>query len=115
MLHQCRHVFNMLCECRGADAENSQSVEEVRTKASLLRSTGQRLMCRGYDSHVHTNGFVLTHSLYFAAFQKAKQFGLQSQRHLPDLIEKKRSAIRRFDSSHAALHRAGKCAAGMAK
>ncbi len=46
---------------------------------------------------------------------KAQQLRLQGQRHLADLVQKQRSPVGGLDPAHAALHRAGKCAARVAE
>ncbi len=45
-------------------------------------------------AHVHANGLVSSHSLDFAFLQHAQQFRLHGHRHVANLVQKQRAAIR---------------------
>ena len=95
--------------------KTDEAVEEICAEAALLRAAGERLMRRRDHPHVDPHRLVLADPLQFAAFQKTQQLGLKRQRHLTDLVQKQRAAIRRLNPSRPPLHRAGEGASRMPK
>ena len=47
--------------------------------------------------------------------QDAQELHLEVQRHLADLVEEQRAAVRRLEAAHAVAHRAGERAAHVAE
>jgi len=76
---------------------------------------GEILVGRGHDAHIDRPTAVFAHPPDLPFLKGAKQLHLHGERNLPDLIEKERAAVGRFEKAHAVRRRAGKGSPGVAE
>src|SRR5258708_15475780 len=97
------------------DVEDVEAVVEIAAQSPASHRLIRNLVGGGEDAHID-RGFHLTpKAAQFVVFQHAQQLGLRSDRHLPDLVEKKRSAFRQLKASSTSFHGAGERALFMAE
>ncbi len=100
---------------RLVNAQHAQPVIEIRAEAPGL-DRAVEIDVRGRDDpHVHRDRFLPAEPLDLALLQEAQQACLAFDRHIADLVEKQRAAVRRFDPARAPLVRAGERAAFIAE
>jgi len=99
----------------GSNAQHAQAVIEIRAEAPGLDRAVEIHVRRRDDPHVDRDRFLSAEPLDLPSLQEAQQARLALDRHVADLVEKQRTAVRRFDPAHAPLVRAGERAALIAE
>ena len=57
---------------------------------------------RHHNAHIHRDRLAAADALHLALLQHAQQLGLHRQRHIADLIEKQRAAMRLLELARSA-------------
>jgi hypothetical protein len=86
-------VVDAIAQRRHGHHHDSESVVQVSSKSPGFDLFLEISVRRRNDSDVHTSVFVFADAPNGASFEHAKQFGLQIERQLTDLVEKNGSAI----------------------
>src|SRR5439155_22799747 len=92
-----------------------EPVVEVLAKTPGGHFGFQTAIGSGNDTHVDPSGALLADALVLSLLQNAEQFALQVERDFAHFVEKKRAAIRGFETARAVFHGAGERAFGMAE
>ena len=69
----------------------------------------------GFIAAFGADRLVAAETLEPPLFEDAQHFGLRDDRHVGDLVKKKRAAVSQFKTPDAIGFRIGKCAADMAE
>src|ERR1039458_3185260 len=101
--------------CRLRSCKTRISLTCVPGVMSPIYGGLQIAMRGGDDAHVHGNGFLAAEAMQASFLQDAHQFDLRSRRHVADLVQKNRAAIRLFKPADAPRFRAGERAAFVAE
>ncbi len=80
---------------------------QILAKHPALYAILQVLVGRGDDAHVHSDRRLAADAIELALGQYPQQTGLQRRRHIPDLIQEQRAAIRLLEATAAQAVRAG--------
>ena len=111
-LHQQRQVALALAQRRDVDVEDVEAVVEVLAEqARRDHALLQVAVGRGDDAHVDAHRLVGAQRLDHPLLQHAQQLGLRGHRHLGDLVEQQRAAVRGAEAAVALLDRAREGAA----
>src|SRR5450631_3159902 len=98
----------MVTQRRSSDCKYGESIIKIGSEFTLCRALSKSLMsCRQY-SHIHAYRLVLAHSLQLSTLHKPQEFGLQSERHFSDFIQKKSPTVGGLYPSNPSLHRSRK-------
>ena len=108
VLQQQRDVLAPLPERRGIDADDVQAVIQIFAKARFLDGAREVLVGGGDDADVDLDRLLPAHAVELAFCQHPQQARLQRGRHVADLIEKQRAAVRLFEAPDAARVGTGK-------
>ena len=85
------------------EREDVQPVEEVLAEASLVERRAQVAVGRGEDrARRPATGPAAAQALDLARLEHAQQLGLQLERHVADLVEQQRAAVRLLDAARRA-------------
>ena len=108
MRGQGRQVVTALAQRRHLQWHHVDAIEEVFAEFAALDQRFQRAVRGGDDSYIDGDQPCRADRLDFTVLQHAQQLGLHRQRHVADLIEKQRAAIRELElAGLAASPRAG--------
>ena len=80
---------------------------KIAAESSRFDQLLQIAMRGHHHAHVDGRGLVRADALHFALFKHAQQLGLHGERHVADLVEKKRAAVRLLELAGVPLRRAG--------
>ncbi|MEJ2434923.1 MAG: type I restriction endonuclease, partial [Pseudolabrys sp.] len=94
--HQISDIGNPFPQWWQFQLEDTQPVVEIGTKAAIAYLFPDILVCRRQHLYIHLYFPVATEAPQAAVLDNLEQLGLQVNRHLADLIEKNRTAMRLF-------------------
>src|ERR1041385_3855690 len=94
MLRQEQHVRAAGAQRWNRNMHDVDSVEEISTEPRLVDSTLEIAIRRGDESRVERHFRVSAERPHGALLEGAKELRLQFERHLTDLVEKQRAAVR---------------------
>ena len=115
LLDEQRDVFAPLLQRRNAYDDDAQAVEEILPE-SLLGDGAIEIDIRGGDdARVGVNRAIAADRTDLAVLQHAQQLHLHRRRHVADLVEKHRAAVRLLEDALAIRDRAGERAAYVAE
>ena len=100
-------VFLTLAQRRRADGNDIQSIVEIFAKTSGADFFGEVLVRRGDHAHIDLDHCRSADRLDLPFLQDAQNFRLRAQRHVADLVEKDRAAVRGDELPRLLSHRAG--------
>src|SRR5581483_1430583 len=104
-------VLPPLAQRRHRDLDDVQAIEEVLAESSG-RDVALEVAVRGReDAHVRAPRAGLADPLERLVLEEAQELRLQARRHLGDLVEEERAALRRLDATRLVAHRAREGAA----
>ena len=104
-----------LAQRRHAHADLVQAIEQILAEAPVGHHPVEILVGRAHDPHVDLNRLASADPLDDLVLQKAQQLDLHRQRHVADLVEKQRAAMRALDPADGLPERPGKGAFFMAE
>lgn len=84
---------------RQAQADHIETMEQVLPEQALLDALFERLVGGRDDAHIHAHRLRPAHAVETALGQHAQQAGLQLDRHIADLVEEQRAAMRLLEAS----------------
>src|SRR5271170_3840013 len=120
--HTGQKVFRQGNNVRPALAERGQfqrksgePVKEILAEFAPPGPPREVYVARGNYPDIDPSGLGGAQPLYFLLLQKAQQLGLHAERQFANLIQKKRSPMRRWNPPDLRLHGSGERAPGMAK
>src|SRR5579859_7656964 len=87
MVDKLSDVLIVLGQRGSTDEKNCEPIVKIRAEVAALCLLCERAMCGRNDSDIDLYGFVVSHTLEFAALDETKELGLQCQRHLADFVE----------------------------
>ena len=115
MLGEQRDVVAPLAQRRDVQRHHAQAVEQVLAEAALAHGGVEVAVGGRDDAHVDVLGFARPDRRHLAALEHAQQLGLEVDRHVADLVEEERAAVRLAEAPGARRHRAGEGAALVAE
>src|SRR5690606_40028757 len=86
-----------------ADSEAVDAVIEVLAKLAARDRIAQHAMRRAHQRDVDRDGLDRTHRRHAALLQHAQEARLHAQRHIADLVEEERAAVRLLDLADRTL------------
>ena len=107
MLREERDVVLPLAQRRRADGDDVQAIEEILAEAAGADFLGEVLVRRGDHAHVDLDDGGRADRLDFPFLQHAQHLGLRAQRHVADLVEEDRAAVRGDELAGLFADRAG--------
>ena len=108
-------VVEPLAQRRQADRHDVQAIEQILAEQALLDQPAQVAMGGGDDADVGLDRRAAADRHVLAFLQHAQQPGLRLGRHVADLVEEQRAAVRLLELAGRALDRAGEGAALVAE
>ncbi len=108
-------IFAAVRHAGDVDANHVEAMEQVLTELARMHQGFQVLVSRGDDAHINLDRCVTAHAVELAVRQYAQQASLGVGRHIADLIEEQRAAIRLFKASATQVGGAGERAFLMAE
>ena len=102
---QIRHVLGALAQRRQAQRHHVQAEEQILAKNALLDRDAQILVGRGDDAHVRLDRHAPADCGVLALLKHAQQAGLGFHRHVADLVEEERAALRLLEAPGRARER----------
>ena len=115
VLQEGVQFIGTLAEWRNTKVDDTEPVVEVRAETMFAHLRRQISIGGRDDTHVDRARSGLPYPSHLALLQDAEQLHLHRRRHLADLVEEQRAAVRRFEHPGAVAHRTGEGAARMAK
>src|SRR5215467_1857985 len=115
MLHQPRQVIEPLAQRRDIDFKYVESIKQIVTKTTRFNFGFEIPVAGSEDPHINFYWGRGAHWQNGLLLQNAQQFGLEAQRHFPNLIQENRSATRSLEQSFLRADCAGKRPLHMAK
>ncbi len=112
--HQHRDVLAAVPQRRDLERHNAQAVKQILAEVLRLHLFFQVAVGGGHHPHVHLEGFLAAHPLYFMLLQHVQQLHLELVGELADFIEKDGPAVRQLKPSPPRANRPGKGALLMA-
>ncbi len=94
MSDQYRYIALAIPQRRQHDREHVDAMVQVLPELPLRHQLFQIAMSRHYHAHVHAHWSRSANALHLALFQNPQQLGLHDGRHVADLIQKQRPAMR---------------------
>src|SRR5688572_3755125 len=107
MLQQQWDVFAPLMQRRKMDADDVQPMKKIFPEAALLNSFLKILVGGRNDAHVHLERCMSADAIELVIRQHPQQTSLEIGRHIADLVQEQRSAIRLLEPAIA--QRLGAC------
>src|SRR5215467_9851962 len=95
---QLGNVLGALAQGGNVDRKHVQAVEEILAKCSLLDHGAQITMRGGDHADIDLVRVVAAKPLEFLLLQDPKQFCLELERNVADLVEKQRALVRQFEA-----------------
>ena len=111
VLHQKGQVLAPLSERRQRDREDVEPEVEILAEPACRDHLRHVMLRAGDDTHVDRNGPDAADPLHLTVLQRAQQLYLHRQRHVVDIVEEERAAVRHLEASRLVLHRSGERAA----
>ncbi len=107
MLHQNGNVVLAIPQRRQVHRDHVQSVEQILPELAV-RDTFPQVHVGGRDDpHVDLEGVDAPQPHELPLLNHPQEFRLRFQRHVSDLVEKNRAAVRQFEQT--LFHRDGAC------
>ncbi len=97
------------------DHDHAQTVIKVFTKLFFADGALQVAMRGGDDAHIHGDRFLAAEALQAFFLKHAHEFHLRAGRHVANLVEENRAAVRLLEAADAPQFRAGERAALVAE
>ncbi len=94
MVNQQRDVLATLAQRRKRDRQDIQPEQQVAAETALGHHGVQIMIGRDDHTHVHLDFRLTADRTHLPLLQHAQQFRLQARTDVPDLVEKKRAAVR---------------------
>src|SRR5262245_36174151 len=95
MGNEKRDVLDAFAQWGYADRDHVQSIEEIGAKGALLHHLLEILVGCGDHAYVHRcHATTAAESLNLLLLERAKEFRLQFQRQVADLVQEQRAAVR---------------------
>ena len=105
--HQQRDVLEPIAQRRQMQAQHIEAVVEVLAELALLDRVLGILVGGGEVAHVDLDLAVPADPAHLAVLEHAQQLGLERDRHLGDLVEEERPAVRHLEAALALPDGAG--------
>src|SRR6266545_3417156 len=97
LVHQWSDVRSPIAKRRHLQADSLNSIVEVGSKSSGSDLLIERAQRRADEARVDVDLRGTPDAHEFAILQKAQELGLESHRHISDLVQEERSPLRRLD------------------
>jgi hypothetical protein len=81
-------VFAALAQGRQAQGEDEDAVKEILAEFAVADLGFEVAMCGDYDANIDGDGALAADAFNFSFFEDAEEFGLHSERHVADFVEK---------------------------
>src|SRR5439155_20617021 len=107
MILEERVVFLPRAQRRHLDRDHAEPVVEILAEPSLLDLPGEILVRRRDDAHVDLDRVLAAHALERLLLERAQDLGLGLERHVADLVEEQRAAVRQLEAASPARDGAG--------
>ena len=101
------NVFPPLSQRRQHQRENIDAVKQILSKLTVFDECGQIPMRGHQHAHIDAHRLFAAYALDFAFFKHAQEFGLHVQRHVANLVKKKRPVLCLLEFAHVPSRRAG--------
>ena len=92
-----RDVLGSLAECRNPERHDVEAIEEVRTKSARLDLLFEGLVGGRDHAHVDLDRRAAADAFELTLLQHPQQLRLHRGRHVADLVEKQRAAMRALE------------------
>ena len=96
MIHEIRYVADPLPQGGDSDRGAPNPVKQVRPKSPLRHPSVEILIRCCYDPDIGVASARFSDTRVLAGFQETEQGALETRGHLPDLVEKQGTSVRRF-------------------
>ena len=93
MFSEWAYILAPLPQGRYRDGDDVQPVIKIGAESAFFDHAKQRRIGRRDYTHVDTRGANVTQTLELPFLQHPQQLGLESQRHLANLVQEQRSAL----------------------
>src|SRR5471030_2253276 len=90
---ELQNVGTTLAECRHANVDPAQAIEEIWAEEPLLDQRGQAAIGRRHNPDIHAMAAVPADALDGEVLDGAQEFGLSGERQVRHLVEKKRATL----------------------
>src|SRR4029078_5342692 len=108
--YEQRNVIRSLTKRRKINAQHVQAIIQIRPERSFLDQSSERLIRRSDNTNVDFDRRRSTNTRDFSILENPQQLHLCCRRNCTDLVEKKSSVVRQFESAEPALSSTGECA-----
>ena len=105
VIQQLRDVLAPLAQRRHVDADHVQPVQQVLAELALAHALVEILVSRRDHAHVDAHRDLSADAIELALREHAQQPRLQLRRHVADLVEEQRAAVRLLEAPAALADR----------
>jgi hypothetical protein len=95
-------VFAALAQGRQAQGEDEDAVKEILAEFAVADLGFEVAVCGDYDANIDVDGALAADALDFRFFEDAEEFGLHSERHVADFVEKDCAVLRLLELAEMA-------------
>jgi hypothetical protein len=96
-----------LAKRRDIQIDHAQAVIQILAEAIVLHLVLKAPVRGRNEPHIHGAGACLSHPSHLALLEDAQQADLHRGRHVADLVQKERAAVRGLKQARAVVHGAG--------
>src|ERR1700689_366204 len=107
MVDQQTDIFRPFTQGRQFNGENAEPIEEVGAKFEIVDHLSEITMCGADHAHIGMNRGSTAETLELSFLEDAKNFWLQLQRKVADLVQEQGASVSPLESSNTARDRPG--------
>jgi len=115
MVDQQTDIFRPFTQGRQFNGENAEPIEEVGAKLTIVDHLSEIAMCGADHAHIGVNRGGTAETFELSFLDDAKNFGLQLERKVADLVQKQSAVVTPLKPSNTARDRAGEGATLMSE
>ena len=112
---ELRKIFDTLPERRDLQSHPLQAVEQIEAELAGGDELVEIAVRRSDDAHIDIDRAVAAHALDLPLLERSQNLGLHRERHIADLVEKERAAVRGLEPAAPGPDGPGKSAPFMAE
>ena len=101
------NVFAPLAQGRHEEGDDVQAIEQILSETAACNFVLQILVCCGDHANIDAYGGRSADRLETLFLDGAQDLGLSLERHVPDLVQKERSAVGQFELAFLGIACAG--------
>ena len=107
VLREQRNVIGALAQRRQPQLEHVEAIEQIFAQHAVANRLRGRAVRRGKHAHVEAELLASAEPARASILENAQELGLQRDRHLGDLVEKQRAAVRELEHAGPRARGAG--------